>query len=535
MNDVGLEPISPRWAEPGVPLLATHSEIGHARLNWGRRFIWTGRACLILFAAVALISGNRAAGLLTFGAVTHFTSPVWGGVELGVVFVLVPAGLAFWLLGLLVTRAAPTRSLGWRIGPPAVIVPLSVLVALTLAHLSPAIGWSDFAFVLGALGLLGVAYLFVLNDGPSGPAIAGFFALTGSLQALVGVGQFVVQHDLGLSWLGELSLDPRVSGISVLGNSVRILRAYGLMRHPNALGAILPLSFLAAISLCSRADKRRRFLWLGSIAVNSAGLLLSFSRTGWLAALAGGAVLLAASGWPSNRACRSMPRHAWVTWAPAGLAVGLVVVMAVGLRPELFRGRLFGAFGVFGAGSHLEYWSIFGRLDGIHSAWDVIRRWPLWGVGTGRYVMVAARLAGISPSESLLVDSTPLVLWAEQGLAAPVVWLGMGAWQVWLGCRRTAGCATDPDLALATAWVAAVQVVCLFEAFFWPSHELWQGAIWLGVALGLWSRAAANSAWRSAVAEPGARRRSPDWPARLRDSSQHVRAIVRRARIRGPG
>jgi hypothetical protein len=120
-------------------------------------------------------------------------------------------------------------------------------------------------------------------------------------------------------------------------------------------------------------------------------------------------------------------------------------------------------------------------------AWTLIRRSPLWGVGTRQYVLAAAGLIQEVPREGLLVDSTPLVLWAELGLAAPLAWLGMGLAMVWLGCGRAAARPANLELALATAWIAAIQVVCLFQPLYWPSHELWQGAIWLGLTLGLWA------------------------------------------------
>ena len=179
------------------------------------------------------------------------------------------------------------------------------------------------------------------------------------------------------------------------------------------------------------------------------------------------------------------------------LAAGLVVAGAISLQPALFWGRLVGALG---AGSGLEHGALAERLFGLQNAWALIQRWSLWGVGTRQYVLAVVDRLQVTPRESLLVENTPLVLWAELGLAAPLAWLGMGLALVWVGGRRLARQAPNPDLALATAWVAAVQVVCLFQAFYWPSQELWQGGIWLGIVLGLWARAAARS---SGVPAPG--------------------------------
>jgi len=315
-------------------------------------------------------------------------------------------------------------------------------------------------------------------------------AVVGAAQSLVGVGQFIAQRDLGLRWLGEMVLNPAASGASVLEGPARILRAYGLMRHPNALGAILPLSLLAAVSLWARSAGRWRLVWLALIVLDTAGLVVSFSRAGWLGALAGLLVLIDAS----RRPGRLLPRGLMVAWTPIALVLLLVVAGAVSWQPALFLGRLLGALG-----TGLEHGGLAERIFGLQNAWTVIQRWPLWGVGTRQYVLVVANLLDVTPRESLLVESTPLLLWAELGLAAPMAWLGLGLALVWLGGRRSARQLANPDLALATAWVAAVEVVCLFQAFYWPSHELWQGSLWLGIVLGLWARSFVQPAGAAAL------------------------------------
>ena len=499
IDSKGIELVGSRTL-PGTrrPLAGTAQALStreDTRPRWARRLVWAGRGCLIVFAAVALISANREAGLLTLGALTQVSSAVRGGVPVGVVYLLLPVGAALWLAGEMLLRPGAGQRARWRLGPLAVTLPLASLIGLTLAHLSLGLGWADIVFVLAGLGLLVLAYLFVLRDGPSGAALAGFTAAIGAVQALVGLGQFVRQRDLGLSWLGELKLNPTVSGVSVLTDPARVLRAYGLMRHPNTLGAILPLSLLGALSLWARAGRRARWLWLAALVVSGAGLVVSFSRAGWLAALVGVCVWWAAGGLGSQHAARSQPPGAALRWAPALLVLALVLVAAIGLQPQLIVGRL---LGVLGGGPLIEQQALSARLFSVGIAWDVVQRWPLWGVGTRQYVVAAAQLMHAKPAESLLVDSTPLVLWAEQGILGPLAWLGLGAAVTWLGLRRRG----NPDLALATAWVCAVQVVCLFQAFYWPSQELWQGGIWLGLALGLWARAWLSSAAPAAGAAP---------------------------------
>src|ERR1700693_4213463 len=93
-------------ALPG--LLTTPSTVTRARLSWGPWLVWIGRGCLMVFAAVALISTNRVAGLLTVGALTQMSSPVRGEVQVGVVFLLPPLGAALWLAGHWLMPAAHT-------------------------------------------------------------------------------------------------------------------------------------------------------------------------------------------------------------------------------------------------------------------------------------------------------------------------------------------------------------------------------------------------------------------------------------------
>jgi hypothetical protein len=131
--------------------------LARARLSWGRRLAWMGRGCLIVFAGVALINANREAGLLTLGALAQISSPVRGGVQMGLALLLLPLGTLLWLSGRWLLRRTRTRPRPWHLGPWPVVVPLSILLVLTLVHLSPAIGWADVLFVLAGLGLLVLA------------------------------------------------------------------------------------------------------------------------------------------------------------------------------------------------------------------------------------------------------------------------------------------------------------------------------------------------------------------------------------------
>src|SRR5690348_14644455 len=156
MQESELEPGSVRTLMVGTPALP------RGRLAWARWLTWLGHAGLVTFAGVALISSNREAGLLTLGAFIKLSSPIRGDVQVGLAYLLVPFGALLWLAGRWRLSASAARATRWHLGPLPIVAPLSILIVLTLLHVSPLIGWADILFVLAGLGLLVLAYFFVL-------------------------------------------------------------------------------------------------------------------------------------------------------------------------------------------------------------------------------------------------------------------------------------------------------------------------------------------------------------------------------------
>ena len=184
--------------------------------------------------------------------------------------------------------------------------------------------------------------------------------------------------------------------------------------------------------------------------------------------------------------CVIHSRTAWRATPPRGwwlrlLAVGAVAVGLVLLtQPALYWLRLTGA-------SELEQTSLTERARQVAIAQALIRQAPLWGVGTRGYVAAAAALTGEAPTGDLLVHNTWLLLWAENGIGAAVAWLGLAlsvGGLAWRGAGRLGG-----GPALPAVWAATMLVVGLFQAFYWPAPQLWQGDLLMGLALGLMAAA----------------------------------------------
>ncbi len=141
------------------------------------------------------------------------------------------------------------------------------------------------------LWVLLVLYLIIATTPEARGALLWGIALSGALQAGIGIAQFVNQATFGLTDLGEVLVRPEWSGASVITvGGWRILRAYGLTQHPNVLGGFLAVATLVGAGLVLSQRGRRSVLAIALTGLNFAGLLFSFSRSAWVGLAVGGLV-----------------------------------------------------------------------------------------------------------------------------------------------------------------------------------------------------------------------------------------------------
>lgn len=110
------------------------------------------------------------------------------------------------------------------------------------------------------------------------------FIISGVIQGVFAIVQFINQKVIGSSWLGMSSQDPSMPGVSVIESIGRWLRAYGTFPHPNFLGGFCAvcLLFLVGLYITESNNKKIRLFCLTSLPFILSGLLLSFSRAAWL-------------------------------------------------------------------------------------------------------------------------------------------------------------------------------------------------------------------------------------------------------------
>jgi len=126
----------------------------------------------------------------------------------------------------------------------------------------------------------------------------GSIFIIGLIQAVIAIFQFIIQHSLGLIWLKESIISPDISGVAKIEfGGQKLIRAYGLMPHPNILGGFLVLSIILSLIIkhyfkinktTKNQDGHKSFMWniLSSnifmnlsVLVQLIALILTFSKS----------------------------------------------------------------------------------------------------------------------------------------------------------------------------------------------------------------------------------------------------------------
>jgi putative inorganic carbon (HCO3(-)) transporter len=262
-----------------------------------------------------------------------------------------------------------------------------------------------------------------------------------------------------------------ILGVAVVTaqDGTRYLRAYGLSDHPNILGGVLVFA-LILLGGAIAVDGARRAVWPVVIfAIGAAALFLTFSRGAWLALLAGGVVMVAML--VVLREGAALRRLAIA--AGAGL---LVVTPFVAPYRHVLAAR------TAPTGQSTRDLRAVSEREAVSEATTrlVVDR-PVLGVGIGTLPLAIKREKPIfafhyEPASIVLLDVT-----AETGLIGGAAYLVLlvAPWLALLRHRHR----WTPELAVASAALAALTIVGLFDYYTWSYSS---GRIWAGVIVGLW-------------------------------------------------
>ena len=106
------------------------------------------------------------------------------------------------------------------------------------------------------------------------------FSLGMLFHSVLGISQWIQQYSPEISILGVSQYEAWRPGVSVLKTEMgRWLRVYGGMPHPNILGGISAVVFLALIFLVTFSEKKHKMLWIFFVFPFFLwGVLFSFSQ-----------------------------------------------------------------------------------------------------------------------------------------------------------------------------------------------------------------------------------------------------------------
>lgn len=383
--------------------------------------------------------------------------------------------LSIWLLHLYLQPRKILR------GPAFLTLPL---IGLTLVALATSVTSVDPALSLYhsiRLILLFGFYLYIVNHVHSIKQVVVPILLQLAIQAPIAIAQVLQQRSIGLQLLGEYDLDPAWSGVSVIWTeTVRSLRAYGLSDHPNILGGCLALAILLVAAWLLYRENRWQILIVGILGAGGIALLLTFSRSAWLGA-AGGAALVGIYVFKEKQAD---PRRRALFLA---MAIFLIASPFIWANLDLLGVRL-GANNSFEE-LPAERGSIGERRVLISAANEVFARNAFFGVGLGATPEAFERDFPEMPINYQPAHMVLLTAAVETGLLGAAFYLILLV-APWIAVILGHNVHMTPDLVAASALLLALTIIGLFDYYPWM---LTAGRLWQYLSWGLWAMAYTNA------------------------------------------
>jgi hypothetical protein len=406
-------------------------------------------ASFVAFLVLALCTPTWRIGPFAWWPMAQFSVPDDEPTQIGLLYLLPVLCVLAWGADWIANRERPRVQ--W--GAATMTLPLLALSLFILAGLDLALNKRLFVQVIG-LGLFWFSYLYVLNRYPR---LTFPLLVIVVVQASVAVAQFGLQRDLGWAFLGEYLIDVNVTGTSVLWSNDEVwVRGYGLTAHPNVLGGMLAVLLLVLLPQLRRHRGRQQALLAVGLTVGILGLLVSFSRTGWLAFL-GGSIY-----WVATEGDRKRVWAQRAVWLPL-----LIVPIFLVFYHDLILSRW----------THLdtaiEARSIQERVRDAQVALELIGTYPWQGVGAGNGLAAAQAVR----ADAGTVHNVLLLVMMEIGIVGGVCWLlFMLAPLLPFGFGR----AVSP---YRPAWIGLL-IAGLFDTSLWLTTS-WRAALLLGVLAAL--------------------------------------------------
>lgn len=322
--------------------------------------------------------------------------------------------------------------------------PLSLDPAGTAAQAARGIGW---------LCLFAVLQHRAGESKRARRRILQYVAGAGAAVAVLGFGHWLAGEKQTL--LGLYTFAGPKLFLSTLGNA-------------NNLSGFLNLGGLVALGLAAQAERTRvRVAWAAAFCVCVAGSILTASRGGAMALLAG-LLIVPALGWGSRRRKEQTGRdEGWRGWATVGAATVVASALAWWLYAAFPR-----LLHELETVLDLDLADEGGKLEAYKIAWDAALAHPWFGIGRGAFESVQA-LYRSQPFRVTFThaENEPLQALAELGLPLGCV-LVLGIALAWLGLVRRGRLSWGEAGAAAGVFALLFQNLVDFSLQFAPGLAL---------------------------------------------------------------
>ncbi|MFA5130113.1 MAG: O-antigen ligase family protein [Patescibacteria group bacterium] len=226
---------------------------------------------------------------------------------------------------------------------------------------------------------------------------ASWFLISLIPEMILGFVQYINQDVSASSWLGIAEQHPWVHGTSVVEHGLyRVLRAYAGFPHPNIFGGWLAIALVLIPMLIPAARYRYRPFLAILAALFSFVLVLTFSRSAWLATAIGFAVAAIAAFFSSSTSDR---KTAVILFSIAAIGSGLLGVYT---QWDHVNTRLQNT-------ETLELLSEFTRSQALREGIDAWKKRPLFGWGEGATNLGIAEVRKTTPFLIPLAPEPPHV------------------------------------------------------------------------------------------------------------------------------
>jgi O-antigen ligase len=306
--------------------------------------------------------------------------------------------LLIWMVRLVFKQVSTIHFFPW-ISVPFAILWILCLVTTMRADL-PSIIKVCTAWLVAESWLIFLYFANQLRDRRLLMAVVTALLLSGGVQSLLGLGQYLSGGTLGLGFFGEAK-----TFMEMRAGDLLVSRVSGTFGHPNNLAGYLSMILQLNLALLFAPLRRRLKLGLFMLLLLMAlALVLSLSRGGWLAFVLGGLATLFL--------CLSRRSRKKVVSLVLALTLAITFLMASVVFVEPLKRRLF----------EEDYGAAQTRIPLALVALNIIRHRPWLGVGLTNYVASAPSYditrEAISFEFPRPVHNEFLLIGAELGLPA---------------------------------------------------------------------------------------------------------------------